>query len=97
MSAHGYLRGHPIVWDGERFRYADTDEPTTTYQERDCGHCKRPNRPDGHDACIGELPDVMNACCGHGRPDEAYVQFTDGRRIAGDDALDFSKGGTDVK
>ena len=29
--------------------------------------CKEP------DACIGRLPGVRGACCGHGDPDEAYI------------------------
>jgi hypothetical protein len=29
--------------------------------------------PDGPDACLGLLPAVRNACCGHGDPNEAYV------------------------
>ncbi len=82
-----YLRGHPIYQDGDRFRYRDNDELTTTYQSRDCGLCRLPNRADGHDACIGELPGVMNACCGHGSPQEAYIQYVDGSRIAGQEAL----------
>jgi hypothetical protein len=27
----------------------------------------------GHDPCIGELSGVMNACCGHGETDMAYI------------------------
>lgn len=40
-----------------------------------CGHCNLPNRVDGHDACLGTIPGVMNACCGHGDVRCAYVQF----------------------
>jgi hypothetical protein len=29
----------------------------------------------------------MNACCGHGVVDEAYVQFLDGASVHGRDAL----------
>ena len=27
------------------------------------------------DPCIGYLPGVYNACCGHGKDDEAYITF----------------------
>lgn len=73
------LRGHPIeLRDGEWY-YVDTGEPTaTTWRDRPCGHCGLPNRDDGHDACLGELPGVVNACCGHGDPRDAYLQFKGG-------------------
>lgn len=60
--------------DGDDCRYVDDDELVVT---RDCGQCSIPTRPDGHDACLGRLPLVMNACCGHkGKYEGAYVQFT---------------------
>lgn len=70
-----YLRGHPIYFDGQVWRYVDTDEPTaSTWQNRPCGRCNRFPTADGHDACLGTLPGVMNACCGHGQQKDAYVQ-----------------------
>ena len=75
--------------DGEWF-YEDK-KTQTVGNRRDCGHCHRADRADGHDACIGELPGVMNACCGHGQLDEAYVQFTDGSRLSGTDAIKYKK------
>lgn len=39
-----------------------------------CGKCNLPNRPDGHDACLGVIAGAMNACCGHGDDAMAYVQ-----------------------
>lgn len=41
-----------------------------------CEHCGKGVTKEGHDGCIGTLPDeVMNACCGHGVTLSAYVQF----------------------
>lgn len=57
--------------------YADTGEPVSANPNRDCGHCGLANTPEGHDGCLGTLPGVMNACCGHGTG-EAYVQFPPG-------------------
>lgn len=86
------LRGHPIHWDGECFRYDDNGEPTaTTWRERPCGKCGLYTPPNGHDPCIANLPGVHNACCGHGETREAYVVFTDGRRIAGKKAIKWQK------
>lgn len=32
--------------------------------------------PDGHDACLGELPGVKYACCGHGVEPPTVVKKT---------------------
>lgn len=49
-------------------------EETTLGQ---AGYCLRCHRvmPDGPDICIGELPGVAFACCGHGVTRRAYVAF----------------------
>lgn len=53
-----------------------------------CPKCGEKQTKDGHDACLGCLPGVMNACCGHGNLGAAkpYVQFLDGKSIHGTDA-----------
>ncbi len=85
-----HWRGHPIyVKDGEHY-YADTNEPTVG-NRRPCGHCGKEDTPDEHDGCISNLPGVMNACCGHGRINSAYVQLIGGKVLAGKEALDFFK------
>lgn len=79
-----HLRGHPIEYRADRWVYCDTGEPTAeTWQTRPCGHCGRHNTLEGHDACLGTLPGVINACCGHGDREAAYIQFEGGARIAG--------------
>lgn len=67
-------RGH-IITDSDGWRYADTGELVANNPNRDCGHCGRSNTADGYDGCLGALPGVMNACCGHGIEEAAYVQF----------------------
>jgi len=52
-----------------------------------CVKCKKAPTKEGYDGCLGTLPNVMNACCGHGNDSQAYVQYWDGRRIAGKDAI----------
>lgn len=84
MSANSCLRGHPIHWDEQDscWRFSDTDEPTAEVQnQRPCGHCGRHDTPEGHDGCLGTLPGVMNACCGHGKNELAYVQYPPGDYI----------------
>ena len=81
------LRGHPIKRVGDEFFYIDTGEPTAR-NRRVCGHCGLHDTPEGHDGCLGTLPDVMNACCGHGGSCEAYIQYWDGSRVSGKEAIE---------
>lgn len=72
----GHLRGHPIEWDGSEWVYSDTGEPTvSTWRDRPCGECGLHDTPEGHDGCLGTLALARNACCGHGRIRDAYVQL----------------------
>lgn len=54
----------------------------------DCAHCGLSCGPSGEDPCIENLPGAMNACCGHGDPEEAYIQFSPTHRIGGQEAWD---------
>lgn len=90
MTARGNLRGHPMYFDerSECWRFDDTGEPTKDgWLSRPCGSCNRFGTPEGHDACLGTLPGVANACCGHGDPRDAYVQFDNGVVIRGFDTI----------
>lgn len=79
-----HLRGHGIWWDKEAevWRYCDTDEPAEG-NDRPCARCSQPPTENDHDPCLPSLPGVRNACCGHGWPDSAYIQFEDGRTVRG--------------
>jgi hypothetical protein len=48
---------------------------------------------DGPDACLGWIPGVSQACCGHGNVDSAYVYLgpSDGRYVLlqCQDAMEF--------
>lgn len=81
------LRGHAVYEDeGGTFRFCDTNEPTeSTWFNRPCGKCgKYGSSNDGlPDPCLGNLPGVTNACCGHGDPSQAYICFSGGIRIHG--------------
>ena len=89
---YGYFRGHPVVClAGEDCeRYADDLTPTVDEAgesvERPCVQCGLLAAPDGPDPCLGLLPDVRAACCGHG-VDEPYVlvHYT----VRGQQALDY--------
>lgn len=85
MPAVSTLRGHQITYTEAQWQYIDTGEPTLDSTRR-CGRCDQARTIDGHDACLGDLPGVMNACCGHGQERGAYVQFWDGSVLQGQDA-----------
>jgi len=56
---------------------------------RPCNNCGKHTIKDGkeeYDSCIGRLPGVKNACCGHGNIYETYVQLLDNTLIKGADA-----------
>jgi hypothetical protein len=43
-----------------------------------CPHCARPYFGGGPDPCLGVVDHAVLACCGHGRPAEAYVTLVEG-------------------
>jgi len=83
-------RGHPIHMVGAHWVYSDDGTPVSNTRT-ECANCGLDQTPEGHDGCLGTLPRaiVMNACCGHGKTDEAYVQFYDSTRLGGQDAINF--------
>lgn len=82
-------RGHKIEYDEKlkQWYYSDTKELTSENPNRKCGYCELQNTLEGHDACLGTLIGVENACCGHGVIKDAYIQFLDGECIRGEDAV----------
>jgi len=83
------LRGHEIQLLNGEWVYADNKQPTVeTWQSRACGHCGLHNTVEGHDGCLGTLPNIMNACCGHGDVRQAYVQFWDDEVLNGQEAIE---------
>ncbi len=66
-------RGHKIEEIDGVFYYVD-DGTHVANRRPWCGKCGQKDTPEGHDACLGTIPGVMNACCGHGNDGEAYIQ-----------------------
>lgn len=95
----GVRNGDYVAWRLVRIEkevIGNVDEPDEPYtsemagsgQRGTCGKCKKGPTPEGHDGCLGTLPGpIMNACCGHGNDEMAYIQYTNGSRIAGEDAI----------
>jgi hypothetical protein len=89
----GYSRGHQIqatiildkkthAWFGTigKWSFSDTGE---TFEcghipERPCVRCGKMALETGEDACLGHIPGVQAACCGHG-VEEGYINYEDGR------------------
>lgn len=73
-----HICGHKLQLNtGGLWVYTDIGEPaimvnSIVTDNRPCARCGRPPTRDGHDACLGEIPGVLHACCGHGM-EEPYV------------------------
>ena len=83
MSVGSKHRGHKMILTGGVWNYCDTGKPVKEDSDRPCGHCNLPNTPEGHDPCLGTLPGVENACCGHGNRKESFIKFTNGFMVRG--------------
>ena len=64
MTAKSFSRGWPIIYFKNKWVYKDDMKPLD--EHRPCRRCERPPTKDGHDACLGEIPGITSACCGHG-------------------------------
>ena len=72
--AHAQSRGWKIVWNGSKWIYED--DGTSINKQRPCIRCGKKPTPEGYDACLGKLPGVHSACCGHGI-DEKFILYTE--------------------
>lgn len=92
MSTTSKYRGNLIIYKDNQWIFEDTGlSVKKTHKDKPCGNCGKLSTPEGHDACLGTLIGIMNACCGHGEEKEAYVQFLDGECIRGKDAIDVMR------
>lgn len=88
MTIKSKYRGNDIIFVNDEWVFESTGLNTIeTHNDMPCGRCNKLGTNEGHDACLGTLIGLMNACCGHGDDKEAYVQFLDGESIRGDDAV----------
>ena len=75
----GNIRGNPVysMSNSDKFYYYEDDTETGPDNIKPCVRCGRMPTTDGHDACLGTIPGIRNACCGHGL-DDPYIQFENG-------------------
>lgn len=80
-----YYFGHLVIaadQTDEPDRYADTNEPVEVPSTRACPKCGQLQNTDGCDPCIGFLPGVRSACCGHG-VQRGFIAFKNGVVVRG--------------
>ena len=79
----GYNRGHKYVYnfDYEHIK-SNLNGKELNITEMPCVRCGKMPSKEGHDQCLGRLPGVLAACCGHG-VEEGYILFENGIIIRG--------------
>ena len=90
------FRGHLCYIDSNRdWRYIDNDQKAGFGHEmRPCAKCGimfEGSNIGEPDPCLGNLPGVDNACCGHGIPSESYVRFTSGVVLRGFNEIEYTE------
>ncbi|MDD5551195.1 MAG: hypothetical protein PHS34_08050 [Candidatus Omnitrophica bacterium] len=66
MSVWAYSRGHKIEYDLLKCRWIYSDNKEIFDDSRPCVKCGKYPTKEGYDACLGFIPNIKNACCGHG-------------------------------
>jgi len=84
MKTH---RGYEVKFHNGRLIYCDNAQSVEGDHRATCGFCGLHDTPEGHDGCLGTLPNVEEACCGHGDNRQAYVRYDDGSYHEGEDTL----------
>ncbi len=83
-----HVSGNKVeVTDKGYWVYEDTGErlPATGGEIRSCRKCNKlfPLGEGEVDPCLGILPGVDNACCGHGVREHSYIRFVNGVVVEG--------------
>lgn len=84
-------RGHPlwmeadptgkVEWENRTFHYISDDGICDKDHRRPCRRCGKAPLAGGEDACLGHIPGVTGACCGHG-VDDPYIATAYGYSFA---------------
>lgn len=90
-----HIRGHPIIFIDNKWVYEDTGTRSGFGHEvrpcKKCGKTFEGSNIGDADPCLGELPGVDNACCGHGVHSDAYIRFTNGVVIEGFNKIKYTE------
>lgn len=60
-------RGNKIIFSYKTQSWYYIDTMKIVNHRRACIRCGQRPTKEGHDACLGYIPGVESACCGHGR------------------------------
>lgn len=82
FGTRSFSRGHSIVQQPNSSVWVFEDNLEPCYHQRACIKCKIMATPFEADPCIGMLPDVKFACCGHGIKGKDYVLMNSGERMS---------------
>lgn len=81
VATAGLVRGRATHWDDDLSAhvFAATGQPVPAFggEEPACQFCGLTAEPNGPDPCLGEIPGVASACCGHG-VHEGWIRFEHG-------------------
>ena len=80
-------RGNLFLYDDEKDQAYNYDNNKKIDIPHTCRNCKKEMKEDEPDACIGKLPGVKYACCGHGIIVDAYVVFNDNTLLRASEAI----------
>lgn len=72
------IKGWLVVFRNNELVYEDTLELIT--KKRPCKRCGKMSTKKGYDPCLGYLPGVSSACCGHGLGG-GHIIFNNGKKI----------------
>lgn len=78
MTAKNTSKGYPIHYDKEKEEWVYDDDNSPANIERPCKRCGHMPLPDGEDYCLGHIPGVKAACCGHGA-EPGYIMLESGQ------------------
>lgn len=83
--------GQPIYFKNSKWFFTDDNGECipASESEKECKHCGKKQSHFRADPCIGKLPGVKNACCGHGNRELSYIQFENGTVIRGFELSDY--------
>ncbi|MBF4469170.1 MAG: hypothetical protein ISP01_07165 [Methanobrevibacter arboriphilus] len=86
MTAKVYFRGQEAYFDEDNniWKFTSDDSPVNKYVNIVCPKCMKKMKEDEVDNCIGRLPGVKHACCGHGVK-QGYIIFENGIKLTFED------------
>jgi hypothetical protein len=83
-------KGHKTEYISSTDTWVYSDTKEIDDESRPCKNCGKESTIEGHDSCLGELPNVQSACCGHGI-EKPYAVDLDGNHFKFDSVYELKK------